>query len=379
MSNCISNYINKHGINRKKIAVSIIVSIALISLIQLVKGIGLRNPGFIEKYFSNGTYPITSTIQTSIANIFPFSLYEIVIVALIGFFIYRLVRLIRSFIKKDYVKELVNFVTLVILLVSIGLFLFQFLWSLNNYRYPLSVQVGLDVKETSVNELAQTYKALVLRANDARSALSSAQYTSSRKLKTHEILNTAWEGYPPLADKYPIFHSRRVRVKGLTFSRIQTISGYSGVYSFITGEPNINIEAPLTSMPHTACHEIAHQMGISFEDDANYAGFLACINHHDPLFVYSGYLSAITYTGNTLYRQSPELYNQISSLLSENIIKDQQENNAFWNQYKNDTVTKIADKINDNYLKSNNQPDGVQSYGKFVDLLIADYFEDNSI
>lgn len=100
MSNCISNYINKHGINRKKIAVSIIVSIALISLIQLVKGIGLRNPGFIEKYFSNGTYPITSTIQTSIANIFPFSLYEIVIVALIGFFIYRLVRLIRSFIKK---------------------------------------------------------------------------------------------------------------------------------------------------------------------------------------------------------------------------------------------------------------------------------------
>ena len=193
MSNCISNYINKHGINRKKIAVSIIVSIALISLIQLVKGIGLRNPGFIEKYFSNGTYLITSTIQTSIANIFPFSLYEIVIVALIGFFIYRLVRLIRSFIKKDYVKELVNFVTLVILLVSIGLFLFQFLWSLNNYRYPLSVQVGLDVKETSVNELAQTYKALVLRANDARSALSSAQYTSSRKLKTHEILNTAWE------------------------------------------------------------------------------------------------------------------------------------------------------------------------------------------
>ncbi|HZK26232.1 MAG TPA: DUF3810 domain-containing protein [Thermoclostridium sp.] len=369
----------KHGINKKKTILSFVVSVTLIIVAQIAKSIGLRNAGFIEKYFSNGIYSVTSTIQTSIANLFPFSLYEAVIAALIVFFIYRIVRLIRSFIKKEYVKEIVNFATLAILLVSIGSFLFQFLWSLNNYRYPLSMQIGLNVKKTSATQLAQTYEALVLSANDARSTLSNAQDYASRNAKTKQILNTAWEGYPPIADKYPIFHSRRVRVKGLAFSRIQTISGYSGVYSFFTGEPNINIEAPLVSMPHTACHEISHQMGISFEDDANYAGFLACINHPDPLFVYSGYLAALTYTGNALYSQSPELYHQISSLLNEDIKKDQQENSAFWNKYKNETVTKIADKMNDAYLKSNNQPDGLQSYGKFVDLLIADYFQDGSI
>ena len=72
MSNCISNYINKHGINRKKIAVSIIVSIALISLIQLVKGIGLRNPGFIEKYFSNGTYLLHPQFRHPLQTYFHF-------------------------------------------------------------------------------------------------------------------------------------------------------------------------------------------------------------------------------------------------------------------------------------------------------------------
>lgn len=33
----------------------------------------------------------------------------------------------------------------------------------------------------------------------------------------------------------------------------------------------------------------------------------------------------------------------------------------------------MAAKVNDSYLKSNRQEDGVKSYGRMVDLLLADY------
>ena len=38
----------------------------------------------------------------------------------------------------------------------------------------------------------------------------------------------------------------------------------------------------------------------------------------------------------------------------------------------------IHNKVNDAYLKANNQTDGVQSYGRMVDLLIAEYEKEKS-
>lgn len=365
----------------KKINASrlLIISSVLLLLSQLAKGFAARNPYFVEKYFSRSLYPFTSRIQTAFSNIFPFSLYEMLIVLLMLFAIYRIIRLLRSIPQKHLKTEGTRFLLHLYLFVSMGLFLFQFLWSLNNYRVPLKDQLGLTVQKTTVAELAETYRALVISANETRSRLSETQDAVSHPFKTRIVLTTAWEGYRQLASGYPIFHNNRVRVKGLLFSRIQSISGYGGVYSFITGEPNINTEPPLVTLPHTACHEIAHQMGIALEDEANYVGFLACKNHSNVLFKYSGYLSALTHVGNSLYRQAPELYTEVSQLLSDEIKTDQTEIRLFWDRYQNDAASDIADKFNEVYLKNNNQIEGMKSYGKFVDLLIADYHKNGSI
>lgn len=367
----------KKKINR--ITLMLVISAVLAVLTFTARKVAIARPDITEKYFSCGIFPVTSSIQTGFANLFPFSLYEIFILLIALFFLYMLFRLVRSIYLKSFAREAARFFTFVFFTASLGWFLFNFLWNLNNYRIPLKDRLGLQVNKVSVSELSATYKALVLRANEIRSGLPITNENTSGREMIKTVLNTAWEGYKPLSAIYQTFHSGRVRVKGLIFSRIQTISGYAGVYSFLTGEPNINIEPPLVTLPHTACHEIAHQMGITFEDEANYAGFLACKNHTDPLFQYSGYLSAITYAGNELYRQSPGLYEEISSLLVDEIKADQRYIRDFWNTHQKERITKIADDINEYYLKSNNQPEGLRSYGKFVDLLIADFMEDEEI
>ncbi len=368
----------KRSVNKKRALWIALVSLLLAILPQIAKRVAISNPDLVEKYFSRGIYPVTSRIQSAIANLVPFSLYEIVIVCLGLFAVYRLFRLIQSFFQRSFRNEVIRFSTQILFIVSLGLFLFQFAWSLNNYRIPIKDQLGLNVQQATISELTDTYKALVAGANATRSRLSAMQTSDPQKVRN--VLNTAWEGYPPLAGKYSLFHANRVRVKGLhLFSWVQTISGYSGVYNFFTGEPNINIQPPLVSLPHTACHEIAHQMGITLEDEANYAGFLACMNHPDDLFRYSGYLNALTYVGNALYDQSPETYMDLSAMLSDEIRADQQVIREFWDQHQKKAASEIADKMNESYLKSNNQPEGMKSYGKFVDLLIADFLQDGKI
>ena len=47
-------------------------------------------------------------------------------------------------------------------------------------------------------------------------------------------------------------------------------------------------------------------------------------------------------------------------------------NDLFWDKYEG-KAAEAASKMNDTYLKLNQQKDGVKSYGRVVDLMLAYY------
>ena len=51
-----------------------------------------------------------------------------------------------------------------------------------------------------------------------------------------------------------------------------------------------------------------------------------------------------------------------------------QENNEYWDQYEG-KVAEVSNQVNDTYLKLNDQKDGVQSYGRVVDLMLAMFLQ----
>ena len=63
---------------------------------------------------------------------------------------------------------------------------------------------------------------------------------------------------------------------------------------------------------------------------------------------------------------------ELYRLLEPGIVKDLAENTAFWNRFDG-KVAEAADRVNDAYLKINDQQDGVKSYGRVVDLMLAHY------
>jgi len=158
----------------------------------------------------------------------------------------------------------------------------------------------------------------------------------------------------------------------------------------------INTQPPVTFMPATVAHEHAHQLGVFAEDEANFVGILASVKSENPVFMYAGYMSGLSYLLNALswpdnwFSSGPgEEWFIVSDSLSENVLRDREENFMFWStrttsntgvNFIDNILTTVAettsDAVNtiyDGFLKSQNQELGIRSYGACVDLLV-EYF-----
>lgn len=110
------------------------------------------------------------------------------------------------------------------------------------------------------------------------------------------------------------------------------------------------------------------------EREANFIAFLACIGADRTDFRYSGYLSGWVYCMNALYRTDYAAWQEVRAMLIPEAEPDLAANNGFWDSYEG-RISETADRINDTYLKANGQADGVESYDRMVDLIVA-YFRE---
>ena len=99
------------------------------------------------------------------------------------------------------------------------------------------------------------------------------------------------DAYRDLSGKYGFIQKLDSRVKTVMLSEPWTYTHITGVYTFFTGESNLNVNMPDYTLPFTAAHEFAHQRGVAREDEANFIAYIACINSDDPYIKYSGALS----------------------------------------------------------------------------------------
>jgi hypothetical protein len=147
--------------------------------------------------------------------------------------------------------------------------------------------------------------------------------------------------------------------------------GLTGIYSPFTSEANVNVDVPAPELPFSASHETAHQRGFAREDEANFAGYLACRLHPDRDFRYAGLLAASVHASNALYAVDRAAARDVEAGRSPAVRRDLEALRA-WAARHEGPVARAAEKVNDAYLKSQGAADGVRSYGRMVDLLLAE-------
>lgn len=339
-----------------------------------------RIPQFIENIYSKGIYPLIGQSLSLITGLLPISIAEWFVIFFALFFIMKfMIMTVRSTPSSTWGEhKVLDFVINLIVFISLGYFSFIMVWGLNYHRLPFADIAGLDTKPTSIHELKTLCESLIYRANDLRRHIHEDEKgVMDIPRAPSSVFLRAPEGYEKAAKMYSVLDGKYGKPKGVFFSEIMCYAGISGIYFPFTAEANVNTLVPDCMLPSTTSHEMAHQRGFAREDEANYIAYLTCNLHPDADFQYSGTLLGLIHAMNALYRHDPTAYHQLYFMYNEGVKRDLAALTKFWQQYEG-PVERMSSKLNNAYLKSNMQEDGIYSYGRMVDLLIAEYRLKNS-
>ena len=256
-------------------------------------------------------------------------------------------------------------------------FLILFVWNFGAGYHGATIDTEnkLDLERTKVSaeELYQT--ALILREQVNEEAVALAfreQSFSVMPYSNAEMNDKLLDAYEAFCGDYDFISSFRSRVKPVMLSEAMSYTHITGVYSYFTGEANLNIAFPDYTLPYTAAHEMAHQRGIAREDEANFVAFLVCIASDDAYIRYSGYLNLYDYVASALYRADKDLYYELLNGLSTEVRYELRAYSDFFDKYRDSVASEVSGAVNNTYLQMQGTQ-GTRSYGLVVDLAVAYY------
>jgi hypothetical protein len=350
----------------------------LFPLALWLKEIAAANSFFVEKYYSTAIYPVISQAVGFLFGWMPFSAAEMILyLGSLGIVVYFIYQLVMIFIKNDRILRAFKVLVNLSLIGGIGYFLFISMWGLNYYRQPLAVTMGYKVTPRSVTDLKKLCVSLAKQATDLRPGLNEDS-NGVMSLTGGKIagMKKTKEAYDALSKSFPQFKVSYGSPKPVLLSRSLSYTNIEGIYIPLTVESNINIDMPDIAIPSAACHEVAHKYGFAREDEANFISYLACMASGDKEVMYSGTLLALTTSMNALSSYDSKGYWEIADTYCTEMKRDLDSQGVYWKQFEG-PVAQTSNKMNNAYLKSNKQADGVNSYGRMVDLLLAKMQSEN--
>ena len=348
-----------------------IIAFSIIPQYFLVKWIS-NYPDVIETYYSNGIYVYISKLFRFTLGWLPFSfgdfVYTFAIIFMIRWF-YKNFKNLKTNPKKWFID--------VLSAISIVYLAFHLFWGLNYYRLPLNKSLNL-ASDYSSEQLISVTKKLIAKSNEIHSKINKNDTLQiDIPYSKRHILKTASIGYDNLKEEFEHLKYQPKSIKKSIYSYPLTYMGFSGYLNPLTNEAQVDALVPVYMLPTTASHEIAHQLGYAAENEANFIGCLAAINHDDIYFKYSGYTFALRFCLNEIYRRDEAMFETLSETVNKGIFKNYKELREFWDSYEN-PLEPLFKKSYSSYLKANQQHKGMQSYSYVVSLFV-NYFEAKSL
>ncbi len=349
-----------------------ILPIFLVIQIILVKVLA-QFPEAIETYYSNGIYLWISKISRTFFGKIPFSIGDVIYLILIVLAIKYIFKNRKNIFSKTAWKLYwKSFFLKLTSCISVIYFLFHLLWGMNYYRLPLFEKMQLD-KEYTEAELMAFTKKLIDKTNEIHLKITTDSLQKIENPITEKMIyEQSISGYKNLSQQYSYFKYKIPSVKNSLVSLPLTYMGFGGYLNPFTNEAQVNYKIPKYNFPTTSTHEMAHQLGYASESEANFIGFLASIENENIYFRYSGYSYALKYCLANLERFGEGKSEEFLPLINPGILKNFQETRDFWDNYQTPIDT-FFHFFYDKFLKANQQKDGLESYNKFVGLMMGYY------
>ena len=304
-------------------------------------------------------------VAATVTNPFPMSLAEALLISLPFILVYLCIKAIGT---NGEVRAVVRLLSGIVSVALLAYSLFVLTFAAGFYASPVETYFGLEKRNITVDEL---YEAAMITVDGVNGAYAEIEgrgpASTSIGMSVDEMNDLLLDSFGELYGEYGFPAKLNSRVKPVVLSHPMTYTHISGIYSYFTGEANINVNYPDFVIPYTAAHELSHQRGVSREDEANFVAFLVCIKSDDPYVRYSGYLNMYQYMSSALYSVSYERYAELADQLNDGVKAELIAYSNFFDRYRDNVAADISDAVNDTYLSVMSGTDS-RSYGMVVDL-----------
>jgi hypothetical protein len=325
-------------------------------------------PWMIDQFYSRQAYPVIQYVVTSISNLVPLAVLDLLVV-LLGFLLIRWLLRLGSVAKKDGVVDAIWDVTRrVIRAASIVAILFLLMWGLNYRRIPLEDSLKPSALPPSADEL----QSAVLDANALASRVRPTVAASAEP--RYEDIVRRLGG--PFNDALRQLNRTPLEVTGrpkysLILTPYFTAAGIDGMINPLALESIVHPDLLPFERPFVLAHEWSHLAGAADEAEASAIGWLACMRG-DAALNYSASLYLINEAGSAL----PRSRWQSLAVRLDPAVRGDLDAIAKRVQRQQPAVQRTASRVYDSYLKANRVDDGVASYSRALTLILSQAFHD---
>jgi AAA+ ATPase superfamily predicted ATPase len=371
---------------------------AIMFVVSAVLAITSRfSMGFSEWYAVN-IYPIFACTIGRFFSLFPISVSEILLMILIAASLFGLVfLLIRLKQSKFYRKEvLAKAGTLVACVTTTALFIFVLNCGINYNREPFLPEEETDEFQSyTQDDLMKVFLAVADELEKITPQIRTDE--DGDFMLTGDVAVTSRSALKNLSREFPRLDVCYPRPKPVLTSRFMSDAKILGVFSPFTIEANYNNHAFDSERALTAIHELVHVAGFMREEEANFIAFLAARESGDPELIYSALLNAASWLRLEIDRF--ERLSDIEDYIHEQAFHDLRRQQWFWweraNSFENvysdegevvdvivntnpvvGVIADVSSAVNDGYLRSQGQEDGIESYGRMVDFVVMLYLDE---
>lgn len=355
---------------KRRVPIVCIVLYSLAGLCVIIHLICYFSPGFADA-FNMSVSAFFRGLFATVTGVLPFSLAEAVLLCLpvgVVLLIIYCVHTLRHGTPRDSTRLICILFSALCTLYS-G---FVLLFAPAYHGDSLDKKLALEAKEVSAEQL---FDAAVYFRDRAQELADDITYAfgsfSEMPYSVDEMVDKLNDAYASVSENHDFVADLRAPVKSIAMSGPMTYTHISGVYTYYTGEANININFPDYTLPYTAAHEMSHQRGIAPENEANFMAFLVCEASEDVYIRYSGYMNMYEYLLNALYSADKALYSQVWQGTDIRLRYEEMEYSRFFSLYADNAAATVSGAVNDTYLKLQGQSAGSRSYGMVVDLAVA--------
>jgi hypothetical protein len=325
---------------------------------------------WIERWYSQAVYLSWERVLTSTTNALPIAATDVLIgfaVAGAAFWIWRR----RTARSPSKLRAVLSALEQAAFGVAVAYLVFLGSWGLNYRREPMAARVDFDrarVTSASVSQLAHAVAGRVNELYDAAHATDAA---------------TDWAALP--ATLAPAFARTQRELTGsrpavagtpkwslLTFYFSR--AGVSGMTNPFALEVVVDWTQLPVERPFVAAHEWAHLAGYASEAEANFVGWLVCLQGPAPA-EYSGQLELLMYLLGALPdTERAAVLREAGAGPRRDIVEIRQRAAQGW-----PWLQRPAWWLYDRYLRANRVEQGVRSYGAALELMVGTRFVSSGV